>query len=210
MGASPDAIVSCECHGTGTVEIKCPYSHRYSSINKALEDKQFCLVKLVDGKLALSTQHPYYSQVQAQIFLTGLLYCDFVVWTTVEMCCVRVFPDQSFWDSCVERASKFFHLAVLPELVGHVSEKSDILLSSEASPSSSGRKRQLSLSPQKPNTCTSKTSTAVYCFCRKPENGLMIGCDGENCRYEWCRYECLSLEDAPDGDWFCPQCKTQM
>ena len=78
MGASPDAVVSCECHGEGVVEIKCPYSHRYHSVEQALEDRHFCLQK-EDGKIVLSRQHPYYSQVQGQIFLAGVSYCDFVV-----------------------------------------------------------------------------------------------------------------------------------
>ena len=28
LGATPDGLVSCSCHGDGTLEIKCPYSCR--------------------------------------------------------------------------------------------------------------------------------------------------------------------------------------
>ncbi|KAK3742557.1 hypothetical protein QZH41_013388 [Actinostola sp. cb2023] len=28
MGASPDGIVVCSCHGTGVCEIKCPHCHK--------------------------------------------------------------------------------------------------------------------------------------------------------------------------------------
>ena len=28
LGASPDAIMTCKCYGTGVLEIKCPYCHR--------------------------------------------------------------------------------------------------------------------------------------------------------------------------------------
>jgi hypothetical protein len=59
IGASPDAVVSCACHGSGCVEIKCPYSHRYQTIDQALADKQFCLER-EGGNFALKKTHPYF------------------------------------------------------------------------------------------------------------------------------------------------------
>jgi len=35
MAASPDGIVNCVCHGQGILEIKCPYTHRYESVEEA-------------------------------------------------------------------------------------------------------------------------------------------------------------------------------
>ena len=35
IGASPDGIISCQCHGTGVLELKCPYCHRDDAIESA-------------------------------------------------------------------------------------------------------------------------------------------------------------------------------
>ena len=43
MGASPDGIVSCECCGSGVVEIKCPYSCKDKSFLEATADSMFFL-----------------------------------------------------------------------------------------------------------------------------------------------------------------------
>ena len=31
FGSSPDGIISCECHESGLLEIKCPWTHRQIS-----------------------------------------------------------------------------------------------------------------------------------------------------------------------------------
>ncbi len=64
LAASPDRIIRCECHGYIVVEVKCPYTHRDSTITGALEsDKQFCLKLSEDGSLQLKRNHPYFYQV---------------------------------------------------------------------------------------------------------------------------------------------------
>ena len=42
LGASPDGVISCDCCGKGTLEIKCPYKYKDGFINCHL-DKAFCL-----------------------------------------------------------------------------------------------------------------------------------------------------------------------
>jgi len=44
LGATPDAMVECECHGKGVVEVKCPYCHRDKTPSEAaMQDKRFFL-----------------------------------------------------------------------------------------------------------------------------------------------------------------------
>ena len=38
LGASPDALVECSCHGMGIMEVKCPYCKRTSSVDDAADD----------------------------------------------------------------------------------------------------------------------------------------------------------------------------
>ena len=80
IGASPDGIVECSCHGKGTFEIKCPYCHRGEDIVCATSnDKKFCLKKDVDGALFLDPDHAYYYQIQTQLLVCDVSYSDFCV-----------------------------------------------------------------------------------------------------------------------------------
>ncbi|XP_074614405.1 uncharacterized protein LOC141874140 [Acropora palmata] len=75
LGASPDAISYCSCHGTGCVEIKCPYKAQDSTITEAVG----FLEKTANGCLQLDRKHLYYAQVQLQLSSTKLDFVDFVV-----------------------------------------------------------------------------------------------------------------------------------
>lgn len=44
-----------------------------------------------------------------------------------------------------------------------------------------------------------------YCFCKKPSEGEMIGCDNEECPTEWFHMECVGLSKAPVNEWFCSE-----
>lgn len=49
----------------------------------------------------------------------------------------------------------------------------------------------------------------VYCYCRCPydEVSEMIACDGDNCQIEWFHFECVGIMVAPQGKWFCAECR---
>jgi len=47
----------------------------------------------------------------------------------------------------------------------------------------------------------------LYCYCRRPEEGTMIGCDNSDCKIEWFHLSCLRLAIAPKGKWYCPDCR---
>ncbi|CAG8522020.1 5140_t:CDS:10 [Ambispora gerdemannii] len=49
-------------------------------------------------------------------------------------------------------------------------------------------------------------SEPTYCYCRQVSFGEMIGCDGEDCPYEWFHIGCVGLEKVPKGKWFCNTC----
>ena len=96
LGATPDGQVMCECCDTGLCEIKCPYKHRNSTIlEAATTEKDFCL-RLNEDELKLDSKHQYYYQVQCQLFVTEMAYCDFVVWTEKDLFVQRLMPDEHF------------------------------------------------------------------------------------------------------------------
>lgn len=35
----------------------------------------------------------------------------------------------------------------------------------------------------------------------------MIGCDANDCPYEWFHFECVGISEAPEGQWYCPECR---
>ena len=122
IGASPDGIVQCDCCDKHVLEIKCPYSHREDSIEDAVaNDRQFCLIKQGDS----FQNHAYYYQVQTQIFVCDVPYCDFCLLTfdssnkKPSLYIEHIERNESFWDTCVVKSERFFNTCLLPEILGH-------------------------------------------------------------------------------------------
>lgn len=126
-GASPDAMVSCDCCGSGTVEIKCPWTLRNGNLDAYLK-KRLCPLDVVDDDeggwtFKLKEKHEYYYQVQMQMFLTNSEYSDFVVWQPPTearnpIITIRVFKDEIFWFEEYAKASVFLQKVLMPELLG--------------------------------------------------------------------------------------------
>ena len=68
--------------------------------------------------MALDTSHAYYYQVQGQIKLCGANFSDFVAWSEKELFVERIYLDNTFISDAMDKATSFFKVAVLPELVG--------------------------------------------------------------------------------------------
>lgn len=45
-----------------------------------------------------------------------------------------------------------------------------------------------------------------WCVCRQASFGNMILCDNKTCLIKWFHMECLYMNAAPTGNWFCPNC----
>lgn len=197
IGASPDGIISCECCGRGTLEIKCPYCHQGESIDTAAtHDKAFCLKK-IDGSLSLDKKHAYYYQVQTQIFVCNVSYCDFCVCTFTSepesgLYIERIYQDTSFWEECSSKAEHFFKICLLPELIGKWYTRPIVELNDENNPSL--------------DNVASTSFQQLYCYCKCPESGTMIACDNPQCAIEWFHLTCLKLSSIPRGKWYCPDC----
>eukprot|EP00795_Rhopilema_esculentum_P005654 gene5654-10886_t len=59
LGASADAIASCECHGKFLVEIICPFKHRKKQcIEECFADKDFCIDSSMKIKKNPDILHP--------------------------------------------------------------------------------------------------------------------------------------------------------
>lgn len=201
LGATPDGSVSCACCGMGVVEIKCPYCHRGETVETASQDKKFCLIKNSHGKLALDHTHAYYYQIQTQLFVANVEYCDFCVCTFVEneqndLHIERLAKDSEFWTNCIEKAHCFFKTCVLPELLGKWYTRSNQVYAVSFDTSVTGSHNE-------------SRSDQEFCYCKGPEEGTMIACDNPNCMIEWFHLECLKIQSVPKGKskWYCPDCR---
>ena len=48
----------------------------------------------------------------------------------------------------------------------------------------------------------------AICYCRGGEHGQMVGCDNDDCPYQWFHLDCLKLKAFPKSKtWYCPECQ---
>ena len=127
FGASPDGLVLCTNVDTlcnGCLEIKCPYSIDGSvtvelspqSIVKKFGSKFFMKTRQ-DGSLYLPHDHKYYAQVQGQMAILGIEWCDFVVYSNGEIVIDRILADLNYWDHLSEKLEQFYIQHVIPEVL---------------------------------------------------------------------------------------------
>ena len=118
LAASPDGII-CNEEGSpvGTLEIKCPYTQRNKTIVDACKKSNFpCEAE--EDSVHLKTNHDYYYQVQGQLAILNLTWCDFVVWTVRDMHIERIYFNEKFWkERCYPKLFSFYYGIILPELV---------------------------------------------------------------------------------------------
>ena len=194
LGASPDGIISCDCCGIGTLEIKCPYCSRNSTPTD--NDNLKCLEH--NGEiLKLKEDNAYFFQVQAQLHICNLEFGDFVVWTPKGIHIERIYPCD-FFESTVNKVEEFYKQAVMPELLGKWYTKIPVM-------PPSGSNGASTTVPQ-----GSTSSKDVWCYCKQPEDDKpMIACDYPDCQVQWFHLDCLKLSSAkiPKGNWYCPDCR---
>ncbi|SMN01988.1 hypothetical protein SPONN_289 [uncultured Candidatus Thioglobus sp.] len=201
LGASPDGMVKCDCCGSGALEIKCPLCNSDQDIEATITSTKSCLVSAEDGSVHLDKGHAYYYQVQTQIFICKVKYCDFCICTFPgsgpSMHIERIHPDTELWQKCVEKSSHFFKLCILPEIIGKWYTRPHQLQTTADSQSAS---------------CLVDKNKLLYCYCRQPEpehgpSSEMIACDNDQCLLKWFHTTCLMLKSIPKGKWYCPDCR---
>lgn len=101
MGSSPDGIVydpkGQSVHGL--VEIKCPNVASYVDCP---------YIKISEGTHSLRKSHAYFWQIQGQMLISGLDWCDFVVYTQEDMFIQRIPRDDETIKTMKEKIDYFF------------------------------------------------------------------------------------------------------
>ena len=102
LGASPDLLASCDCHGQGLVEFKSPV------VKDTIIDDTFCHnLPYLDDQLKLKQTHDYYYQCQGQMALTGRKWCDFVIVLPTNIYVEQITFDEIFWLETKPKLSAF-------------------------------------------------------------------------------------------------------
>ncbi|XP_013419437.1 uncharacterized protein LOC106180092 [Lingula anatina] len=129
LACSPDGIVNdpSENPSVGCVEIKVLkiFSHRSpvelkSAVERGEMKKEMSsqCFKVNNGNFTLKRSHGYYYQVQFQLGVTGLSWCDFVMWSPVgEPAVERVYRDDVFIAEIMSANKKYWKAVIAPELV---------------------------------------------------------------------------------------------
>lgn len=124
LGCSPDGIVSMPVSfgGVGLLEIKCPAVIKDCSpqtADKHLTKKQlssFCC-SFTTGVPQLKPSHAYYFQVQMQMAVCDVSWCDFVLWSRKGIHVQRVYRDDSWWQKVLPKLLSFHAEVIVPEVV---------------------------------------------------------------------------------------------
>ena len=188
LHATPAFLSSCDCHGEGCGEIKCPYCIEDCSFEQYVKKPSSCLEKK-GNCFHLKENHLYYYQVQQQIFTTKRSYCDFVVYALNQngSCFVhdRIYPNQGHWDIVVPKISKFWPVGILPEILGRWYTRvirrtnSDLLLDTEEN---------------------------GPCYCRERTDEITIKCLNPLCEIHEVHPSCFDIMTVPKA-WYCPNCQ---
>lgn len=100
LGATPDSLLYNS--ENIIVEIKCPYSACNNNVSAAATNGSFFCTKDENNAIHLCKNHNYYYQVQGQLAIVKVEWCDFVVWTRTDCTVERISFDTNFWNtSCL-------------------------------------------------------------------------------------------------------------
>lgn len=131
LGCSPDGIVydPTEAEMYGLLEIKCPKLLKRiapKEIFQSLENKElsnsdlysacFGRPTMANKDLELKTTHSYYFQIQFQLAITGLKWCDFVLWSPVGQPNIeRIRRDEQLIVSMIGNVTTLWMKVIAPE-----------------------------------------------------------------------------------------------
>ena len=91
------------------------FSCRDKSFSEAVNEKTFCLA---EGTFFLKKDHAYFFQVQMQMKLCQVKFCDFVVWGKDGAYLMqRIKYDEEFTENALVQVKSFVKLCLLPELL---------------------------------------------------------------------------------------------
>lgn len=120
LGASPDGHLvdpTEEDNENGVLEIKCPST--WENLEHGLSSPNgYLLLCEKSGKFILNPAHNYYCQVQGQMLVCGVQWCDFTIFikNTNDLHVQRIYLDIEFCKQLYNRLNSLYFEFALPFL----------------------------------------------------------------------------------------------
>ena len=123
LGASPDGLILNLENVIGLIEIKCLKIFRTRTVEAVVDQHNKKLLKISgqcfkieNRKIVLKKSHDYYYQVQHQLLVTGLKFCDFVLHTPLGKPSIeRIYPDEKLQEDIKNYTLAFWEKVMIPE-----------------------------------------------------------------------------------------------
>ena len=122
IGCSVDGIVTCRCrpkHPDRIIEIKCPYSSRDKMPKEAAIERKICYND-ENCRWEVTSDCPYYAQVQGQLGLCCLQECDLVIYTKSGIHVSTAVFDSSFFSEMLKKVLLFHEKYIVPTILHKV------------------------------------------------------------------------------------------
>jgi hypothetical protein len=91
LGASPDGIVSCHCCGKELLEIKCSAKYKDKSPIEVCSENSYHLYLDENNKVSLKYDSPWYIQIQGQMGVSKMKWCDCFLHNKRYFCLKNIF-----------------------------------------------------------------------------------------------------------------------
>ena len=119
LACSPDGLIYENGSLTKVVEIKCPLVlealHPADIIKLKPKQRYTLCYEVNNGAMKLKEKHAYYFQIQMQMAVTDVAFCDFVVWSPKGILVQTVGRDDQFWNQLYPKLLGFHHTILMPE-----------------------------------------------------------------------------------------------
>ncbi|WAR21700.1 hypothetical protein MAR_015675 [Mya arenaria] len=198
LGASPDRIFKCACHGKRLVEIKCPFT--FVDKSRKIDSLDF-ITKDENGILKLKTTgNTYYDQIQGQIGVTGIHKCDLVVFDGTNIVVIKVEFDDPYWQNMAD--------ALLDFCIDYVYVK--MATKNPLCDIQAGRNNVQSAISERTRRfpCGKCGQILEEIVCN--DNEASINCECPCKCGKWFHWKCVNFSTDPELDmeptWYCPPC----
>ena len=117
---SPDAVISCECHGRFLVEVKCPISHKNNNIQEEATKGELGYIQTVDNTFSVKKgeSRGYHEQITLQQAISGEKKAVLLVWSKKSYLAVSMDFDIKYWEETMYPSVKsFFKDHIVPEIL---------------------------------------------------------------------------------------------
>ena len=107
----------CHCCGKGLLEIKCSPKYKDKSPIEFCPENSYHLYLDENNKVCLKYDSPWYIQIQGQMGLCKMKWCDFVFYTTKGIYVERIYFDDDVHKQIVNKSMRFYEKYVINKLL---------------------------------------------------------------------------------------------